>query len=249
MKKFVHYEIFVKNGIVKDLHSVNTKRGGEPNYHGVIATWMQNMADNNLKLQDNAAEKPFLEIEVVKLQDGNSSEREILDTVLKRYEKNSPFQARWVETDAHPKLRFDCSSLERFEAWYHRGVKFLDSVVAIIKQKGPEMEQILPSAIVTKADPRDKDVYLILKYTTNYKKPMRAKYEYILWFAKYFSELTDYEEVVDGFLHFYKRRIDFTNTNLDKFDPEDLRQWIQNKQFNISNDFLHQLLMLLPPKL
>ena len=233
----------------KDFHTANTLKCCWKNYHGVIVNLMQNMAVENLNLDNNVVEKPFLEIEVVRLQNGNSSERENLDIVKKRYEKINSFQVRWIGTDAHPKLRFECPSIEIFEAWYHRGVNFLDSILSIIKQKGKEMDKILPASILTNAETHNKDLYLILKYTTNYKKPMRAKYEYTQWFANYFSELTRYEEVADGFLHFYKRRIDFINTNLDKFDPADLRQWLQNKHFNISEEFFQQLLVLLPTKI
>ncbi len=192
-------------------------------------------------------EKLFLEIKVIQLHDPNCGERDILDIIKNRFEKIDSFQATWTGTDEHPKIRFDFSSREVFEQLYCRGLDLLDRVMGTIKNTGKDLNKFLFSDLL-KEVPDDKEIYLILKYITNYKKPMRANYNYLRWFAEYFHELTRHEEVVDGFLHFYKRRIDFINGNLDKLDPEQMRQWLKNRNTNLSEDVIQQFLALLPRK-
>jgi len=90
------------------------------------------------------------------------------------------------------------------------------------------------------------EIYLILKYTANCKAPMRAAYEYSRWFFDQFHEGTTFEEVADGFLHFYQRREDFLNTLLDMLNPRDLQTWLQNKKYNIPEKLLQEVFSFLP---
>ncbi len=206
------------------------------------------MSSNKSKQPNLESEKPFLEIEVIKLDDPNRSEKEILDIIKKRNDKNNPFETQWIGTATHPKLRLDYPTVKLFEDSYKRGLDFLDLLLEKIKKRSIDLEKLLDLSKHGNTPSNNKDMYLILKYTTNHKKPMRVNYEYIQWFANYFHEMVHTEEVVDGFLHFYKREIDFLNANLDKLDPQELRIWLKNKKPDILDDVIRQLLLFLSPK-
>ncbi len=192
---------------------------------------------------------PFLEIEVVKLEDPNRGEKEILEIIKKRNDKNNPFESQWIGTAAHPKLRLDYPTIKLFEDSYKRGLDMLDHLLERIKKRSIDLEKLLALSELRKFPPVNKDLYLILKYTTNYKKPLRVNYQYTQWFADYFHEMVRTEEVVDGFLHMFKREIDFMNANLDKLDPQELRIWLKNKKPDISEQVIHQLLQSLSEKI
>ncbi len=207
------------------------------------------MSSNRSDQPNLEREATFLEIEVVKLNDPNRGEKEILDIIKKRNDKNNPFESQWIGTANHPKLRLDYPTVKLFEDSYKRGLDLLDHLLEKIKKRSIDLEKLLSLSELAKSPADNKDMYLILKYTTNHKKPMRVNYEYVQWFANYFHELVRTEEVVDGFLHFYKREIDFLNANLDKLDPQELRIWIRNKKSDIPEQVIHQLLQFLSPKI
>ena len=87
-----------------------------------------------------------------------------------------------------------------------------------------------------------------MKYQTQYKDSLRAKYEYSKWFEEKFRVQIYIEEIADGFLHYYKRKIDFLNANLDFLILEDLQQLIKNQNLKISQELINQVFTELQQK-
>jgi len=192
-----------------------------------------------------STENPFIEVDVVKLNDPSCNPRDILEMLKDRNVRHGTLDTYWIGTEDHPKLRTDYPSVESFEKAYHREMSLLDFAMQKIRELKINFDEFLDPTILEKPLPRG-EIYLILKYTANYKAPMRANYSYQRWFFDQFHEGTTFEEVEDGFLHFYQRREDFMNTLLDSMNPSDLRQWLKNHKFNIPEDLLQEVLSFLP---
>ena len=123
--------------------------------------------------------------------------------------------------------RFD--SIENFEAVYTRAFPIMDRIMQLVLDQGFDLSSFFPDDEINSEDPP----YLILKYATNYKKPMHENFQYYQWFATQVKDYITYEEVDDGFIRFYKREVDFLNDNMIRTTKEGLQNWIESKRAKI----------------
>ena len=96
----------------------------------------------------------------------------------------------------------------------------------LVLDQGFDLSSFFPDDEINSEDPP----YLILKYATNYKKPMHENFQYYQWFATQVKDYITYEEVDDGFIRFYKREVDFLNDNMIRTTKEGLQNWIESKR-------------------
>lgn len=87
--------------------------------------------------------------------------------------------------------------------------------------------------------------YLTLKYTTNYKAPLRENLQYFQWLSDQIHEYVHFEEISDGFLRFYQRKIDFLSNNLNRNSLPGVQKWLQLKQARIPTAILNKMLEIL----
>jgi hypothetical protein len=141
-------------------------------------------------------------------------------------------------------LRVEYPSVDVFKVTYSRGVKLMDYAIQKIRELNINLEDFIPEQ-TDDVVPRG-EIFLILKYTANYKAPMRAMYEYLRWFWDRLHEGITFEEVEDGFLHFYQQRENFQFTLLDPLNPGDFQTILQKKNIHLPNGFLQEVLSFLP---
>ncbi len=180
----------------------------------------------------------FVDISIVNTQETSLSSRDILTIIKDRVEKTKELTTKWVEMDRNLVLRFIFPSLKHYTLFFQRGYAFLDVLIKILSED--QIDSFFQESSEETTSHNDQ-MYLVLKYQTQYKDPLRAKYEYNKWFEEKFREQIYIEEITDGFLHFYKRKIDFVNVNLDVLVPEELDQWIKNKKLNVPPSLIKQI--------
>ncbi|MHA1674456.1 MAG: hypothetical protein ACTSYI_12620 [Promethearchaeota archaeon] len=196
------------------------------------------------------AESPFLEISVQTTSDSEQNLKEILTVIANRNELSPYNTVLWKGTDTNPILRLDYSSYADFELSYREGEEQMLKFLNMLEDGSLNIEKVKES--LEQEDLKGKkwksvsyeEMYLILKYRTNYKAPLRQNYLFSEWFIGFFREHIMYEEIDDGFLIFFHRKADFTNSNLNKTNPVELRQWLQSKNIKIDSNFMKQILKM-----
>ncbi len=168
-------------------------------------------------------EPPFIEIEIISESDPSLEARDILNMIREQNIKTGEGTPVWRGSPDYPILRMEYPSLKDLEEIYQKEYELFDKVLEL--HRHVDLTQFIP-----KFDPpTTQELYLILKYRTNYKEPLRKNYEYSRWFADTFQVLVYHEELEDGFLNFYKRKEDFLDNRLDKTNPTLLQEWLDRK--------------------
>ncbi len=196
------------------------------------------------------SESPFIEISI-KTLNSNQNLKEILTVIANRNEKSPYNSVLWKGTDANPILRLDYISYADFELSYREGEEQMLKFLNLLEENLFNVDELK-----AKFNPGDnpkkewqavsyEEMYLILKYRTNYKSPLRQNYKFSEYFISFFEEHIFFEEIFDGFLIFYHRKADFTNSNLNKTNPAELKQWLQSKNIKIDSNFMKQILKML----
>ncbi|WP_371804710.1 hypothetical protein [Candidatus Lokiarchaeum ossiferum] len=180
----------------------------------------------------------FLDISIIKTLETELSFKEILEIIKVRVEKTKELSCTWIGTDANPVLRLIFSSKDKYLRYSTRGFEFLDVLINNLTKE--QITKMFTNKYEEDIQDETK-IYLVLKYKCLYKDPLRAKYKYNKWFEENFRCQIFIEEVEDGFLHFYKRKSDFTNANLDVTIPEDLKQWIKNKNMKVPQELIDHI--------
>ena len=163
--------------------------------------------------------QPFIEVSVVQTTD---DKMKILTFLEKRTKSFHKVEIQWIGTAEHPILRIIFPSEQALIDGYARDQFIYEGVVHLINEG-----IITPTKIsqVLMNDVNSDNLYLILKYTTNCKDPIRNNYRFTFKIAEMFGINMSYEEVHDGFILFYKDREDFEIgiidlTQIDKVKPK-----------------------------
>jgi bifunctional pyridoxal-dependent enzyme with beta-cystathionase and maltose regulon repressor activities len=125
-------------------------------------------------------------------------------------------------------VRLDYDSFEVFEQSYQKGFKILENIIIAVTQNNINIPKLFGLNQIENSLERPQP-YLILKYTTNYKKILRDNYQFIQWFMTQFDERLWYEEIDTGFLLFFERECDFYNSNLPRDNLKDIEVWLNKK--------------------
>ncbi len=91
------------------------------------------------------------------------------------------------------------------------------------------------------ANPLDRN-YVVVKYQTNYKKPMRKYYQFVSNIARFLGIMYSVEEIEDGFLFFYERKIDFIGSQLNPINSTEIEGWIQFLNIDLKEKSIQNLL-------
>ena len=192
---------------------------------------------------------PFIEIEVERYYGDTLDHKEILQVIKDRNQYYSANRTSWVTTENKLKLRLDYNSLEEFKVDYHVMDELLELFIEKVNAHLVDIHQIFDSQLETSSVSEKIGggslIYLILKYTTNYKDPMRDSYRNLQWYAETLRENVYIEEIEHGFLHFYQTELDYINVNLDKLNPKEFQQWLKNKKIQCSPEILDEFLVLM----
>ena len=176
----------------------------------------------------NKLDRVYIDIEVIHLEDQIHSEEDILSNILVFDEYITPESIKKEGKNIGRRYFEDC---DKFNEFFSREFKSLEKVI----QSFDMFEEVVEKALEktkTEISRLDKQsIYLIVKYKMprEMKKVIRNKFQFLNWFADKFAVLWWWEETVDGFLIFFKRRVDFTHSLHDKINFEELKDWLDFK--------------------
>jgi len=184
--------------------------------------------------------KPFVEISIVSLNDKTSTKREIFDNLITRFKKIKKCEVKLIENQENPILRLEYSDFDYFYDIYTREFTLYEYFIENYYKNQSIFDRIL-LPVESSTEKQDSNFYVVFKYRTNDKTPLRKNYQFTVWFAEKFKEEWFYEEIEDGFLHFYRKKEDFLNSNLNKCDPLELQQWLKNKNLKFTPEIMKEL--------
>jgi len=188
----------------------------------------------------NITTKPFIEISIVSLNDDDSTKKEIFASLQTRLSKIVGCDVFLLNKGDDSSLRIEFPSSSFFYETYQREFDLYEYIIQLYNHDKNNFDKIFP-VVHHPPNPMDPNFYLILKYLTSDKEPLRKNYQFTQWFAEKFDEQWIYEETENGFLHFYRRKEDFLNSNLNKCDLNEMSQYLQNKQLKIMPEVLERM--------
>ncbi|MHA1888539.1 MAG: hypothetical protein DRO88_05165 [Promethearchaeia archaeon] len=166
-------------------------------------------------------ETPYIEVEIISSQD---PKQKILDMLKQRAKKNHHVKSHFKGTPENPILRVDYDSLEQFKAGYNRDRLIYENFIKFINLQEVSFSKIP----LRKIRIEDDDIYLIMKYRTNCKEPIRNNYNFTFRIIELIGLGASFEEVQDGFILFYQTKEDFKIGLMDLLNLEEVRTYLDS---------------------
>ena len=167
---------------------------------------------------------PFLEVQVIQCKD---PKLDILKILEDKANKRLDITLKWVGSEENPILRVDYDSIQAFYKTYTRDKLVYQTFVNFLQKRDITILELFPKQPII--DNEDPDLYLILKYKTDVKEPIRDNYNFTYKIIDFIGIKTSYEEVQDGFLLFYKDKQDFLDASMDLMDIPQIIDWLKEK--------------------
>ena len=167
---------------------------------------------------------PYIEVSVVKTQ---GDKLEILQILKEKASISNNVDISMKKTPENPILRIVYLSEEELLNVYKRDEYVYESAVKLVN-----LGVITPSKIKTvlkNGSNHDEDLYLILKYKTNFKAPILKNYSFTYKLAEMLGLSMSYEEVDDGFLLFYQTREDFEVGKIDLTQFKEVKRQLEER--------------------
>ena len=167
---------------------------------------------------------PYIEVSVVKTQ---GDKLKILQILEKKAHTSKTGEVSLKKTPENPILRVVYPSEEVLLNVYKRDEYVYESAVKLVN-----MGVITPSKIKTvlkKGTNNNENLYLILKYKTNFKAPILRNYSFTYKLAEMLGLSMSYEEVDDGFLLFYQTRQDFEVGKIDLTQFKEVKKQLEER--------------------
>jgi hypothetical protein len=179
---------------------------------------------------------PIIEILVVATTEAKLSNEQILTIIKKRIERLDKVPAQMKIENEEPILYINYTTTDAFLDSYQREFPIFDTFLRILLDGQLDLTNINAKSPKKKTDLQEN--YLILKYKTNWKDPLRKYYEYTLQFTQYFDIGIMVEEIDDGFLLFHHTKEDFTIGQMDKTNPQEIQHWLQQRGIDLQKSGL-----------
>lgn len=189
--------------------------------------------------------KPFLQISIVSTLEKEWSNKHILSLIKDRFERTHKISACWIETDDSVMFELLYPSETRFFECYQMGYDVFNKLAEKLSSGNNQLNDIFIDAMNAKHSQTDYPLcenYLVLKYRTNTKKPMRESYQFVGNIVKLFGVAFSIEEVEDGFLFFYLHKDDFLGFQIDPTNYKEVRDWIQYLDLDYEDEKIQKLL-------
>ncbi len=168
---------------------------------------------------------PFIEASVIHC---NDPKLDILKTLERKVQNRLDAGITWNLTDENnPILRVDYENRDDFAKNYTREKKVYETFVNYLYQQDITIPELLSKTEPNAED--NTDLYLILKYKTDYKDPIRINYNFTYKIVEFLGIQASFEEIHDGFLLFYKKKKDFMNASIDLNDIKGSIQWLKDR--------------------
>ncbi len=167
---------------------------------------------------------PYIEVSVVQTQGDKAEILQILEDKAK-ITKNIDISMN--KTSENPILRIEYPSEEILLKVYKRDEYVYESAVKLVN-----LGVITPSKIkngLKNGLNHDDNLFLILKYKTNFKGPILKNYSFTYKLAEMLGLSMSYEEVDDGFLLFYQSREDFEVGKIDLTQFKEVKKQLEER--------------------
>ena len=167
---------------------------------------------------------PFIEVDIIQSLD---PKYDILKQLEKRSSQTHQVQSSWSGTDTDPILRLDYKSKEQFIAGYTRDKMIYENFIKYINLQ----DISLNNKKSLKNQNFDEELYLMVKYRTNYKEPIRKNYSFTFKIIELLGIGASYEEVQDGFILFYKTKDDYLIGQMDLLNIDKAIEYLKSRGF------------------
>ena len=177
---------------------------------------------------------PYLEAKILHCEDPKSKIIAFLKAKAARYKDA---QSSITDPDTDPKVLIEFSSMESMEQAYSYYSEIVEKFFQLMQEKNDDHQMFnfqkstsnQKSRQSKVSDDDQNSLYLILKYRTNAKDVIRAKYNFTYKIVDLVGIKSSYEEVEDGFILFYATEEDFQLTQMDLNNFADIQKWMEKK--------------------
>ena len=163
---------------------------------------------------------PFIEVSIVHSQD---PKKEILQFLREKAERSNNAQVSSIESGGEKKILVKYDTELDFQNTYNGEQKIYEKFYQLIQENVTDYSNLLEK-ILTKTshgdfyneeDMEEHNLYLIVKYRSNYKEIIRQNYNFTFKIIEILGIKASFEEIADGFLLFYKTKEDFNVAQMD----------------------------------
>jgi len=188
---------------------------------------------------------PYIEISIIRTSEKKKSKREIIQNIKERFERTHDVKGSWKGTDDSPIIRLDYTSKKAFLDGYTRDLEFFNMVIDEINLGNFPFHELFPKDSITDEISEN---YLVLKYITNWKEPMVKNYQFTSKAAEIIGVVFNIEEIEDGFLMFYHKKIDFDANQIDRLDIDELKKFFTENNLDLNLPSVQPLFKFLKDK-
>ena len=189
---------------------------------------------------------PYIEIEVINTKEDNLTKKDLLNNKKNDFKTGADLTFKWIGTLDNPILHIEFGSKNAISNFYHQEIPFYETVM----KYAADLEKYLRPQFYRSQDTHSEkvittdysEIYIVLKYTTNFKEPLRNYYRFTVPVGNLIGAPISIEEVEDGFLHFIKSQELYEGINLNKLDFEVLRDWFEAKGIDLGLDWMKEFL-------
>ena len=174
---------------------------------------------------------PFIEISIESTTEKKKNKKKILQKIKERFERTHDVKGSWKGTDYSPVIRLDYTSKKAFLDGYTRDLELFNMIIDEINLGNFPFHELFPKD--SKTD-RISENYLVLKYITNWKEPMVKNYQLTSKAAETIGVVFNIEEIEDGFLMFYHKKIDFDANQIDRLNIDELKKFFTENNLDLN---------------
>jgi len=188
---------------------------------------------------------PFIQIKVLQTLEKGQSKKDLLSIIKKRFEETHDTVGSWQGDKDNPILYLAYPSKDAFQAGYSWGMGIVDKILQL-EQEGHDVslkQQAVSNESSEKiSEENETGIYLTLHYSTNWKAPMRNNYLINRKMALLLGTQFYVEEIEDGFIIMYKRRVDFDLAQVNRMDLKNVEKWLKANKIDTKNPSVQALL-------
>ena len=197
---------------------------------------------------EKGGEGIYLEISVIETQEHKKSHKELLQLIIADYTKVYCISPSSVEFISDSTCRISFSSAQQFWAFYDVDFNIYEYMYENLLTNFEDFPRFLkenfPSKPFAKSENTD-DFYLIIRLKTNFLEPLKRNFELIYNINDIFGDQVFNEEVADGYLRFYKTKVDFENNLLPINDLDAWIEWFITLEIDIDHPIIQKFLDIL----
>jgi len=187
---------------------------------------------------------PYIEISIIRTSEKKKSKKELLKKIKERFERTHETKGSWKGTDDSPIIRIDYSSKKAFLEGYTRDIELFNKIVEEINRGKFPFKELFPNESKSEGS----ENYLVLKYFTNWKEPMIKNYQFTSKAAETIGVVFHIEEIENGFLIFYRKKIDFDANQIDRLNIDELKKFFTDNDLDFNLPSVQRLFKFLEEK-